>query len=266
MSSVLPAIIHSFRLGWRGAWEDRGAVLGGFITYAILLVLWAGVWFAVPDMTLNAMGLTHTRLVWYVGMTELLVFVAPAFLYRDIEEDIRSGQIISALTRPVGYEVLKISAWVGHCVVTFLLLGPLAFVLLYILTGHNGFSTLHQAAFPVLFAGGVILLLLLHGISGFCAAWLPSARLLRMVIFKLMFVFGGLVLPLSQYPDWLQTIAWMTPFPALMYGPGSLMLDSAAVDITRVLGLQAFWILVLGSLLLAIRHLLERKIMRTGGV
>lgn len=40
---------------------------------------------------------------------------------------------------------------------------------------------------------------------------------------KLVFVLGGLMLPLSIYPGWLQSLALATPFAAMLYGPGSLV-------------------------------------------
>jgi ABC-2 type transport system permease protein len=33
-------------------------------------------------------------------------------------------------------------------------------------------------------------------------------------------VLGGLILPLSIYPDWLRAVAEWTPFAAMLYGPG----------------------------------------------
>ena len=39
---------------------------------------------------------------------------------------------------------------------------------------------------------------------------------------KLVFVLGGLFLPLEIYPDWLRALARYTPFSAMLWGPARM--------------------------------------------
>jgi ABC-2 type transport system permease protein len=46
---------------------------------------------------------------------------------------------------------------------------------------------------------------------------------------KLMFVLGGLMLPLELYPGVVQRAAAFTPFPSLLAGPASFVLGNGFV-------------------------------------
>jgi len=46
---------------------------------------------------------------------------------------------------------------------------------------------------------------------------------------KLMFVFGGLMLPLAMYPAAMQKAAAFTPFPVMLFAPASIVLGTGLV-------------------------------------
>jgi ABC-2 type transport system permease protein len=58
---------------------------------------------------------------------------------------------------------------------------------------------------------------------------------------KLMFVLGGLMLPLQMYPDVVQRAAALTPFPSVLGGPASFVLDGAGVDAAALAWSLAMW-------------------------
>ena len=47
---------------------------------------------------------------------------------------------------------------------------------------------------------------------------------------KLMFVLGGLMLPLELYPAFVQRAALFTPFPSLLAAPASFVLGTQSRD------------------------------------
>jgi tetratricopeptide (TPR) repeat protein len=73
-------------------------------------------------------------------------------------------------------------------------------------------------------------------VIGITAFWLQDASPVYWIWQKLMFVFGGLILPLDAYPEWLREIAAWTPFHALVYGPArtTLGFDPAAAGRTAL--------------------------------
>jgi ABC-2 type transport system permease protein len=72
-------------------------------------------------------------------------------------------------------------------------------------------------------------MVVLHGLyvlTGLTAFWLGDVTPLFWVWQKLLFILGGLMLPLAIYPEWLQRVAWLTPFPSLLAGPAEFMIGA----------------------------------------
>jgi ABC-2 type transport system permease protein len=63
---------------------------------------------------------------------------------------------------------------------------------------------------------------------GLLAFWLEDISPVYWVWQKLAFILGGLMLPLDLYPHWVQGVAALTPFPAILGGPASFVLSSAS--------------------------------------
>jgi ABC-2 type transport system permease protein len=61
---------------------------------------------------------------------------------------------------------------------------------------------------------------------GLMAFWLHDVSPVFWVWQKLMFVLGGLMLPLAFYPELVQRAAVFTPFPVLLSGPASFVLGT----------------------------------------
>ena len=65
---------------------------------------------------------------------------------------------------------------------------------------------------------------------GLLAFWLDDVAPVYWVWQKLMFVLGGLMMPIELYPAFIQRAAAFTPFPTLLAGPASFVLATALVS------------------------------------
>ncbi len=65
---------------------------------------------------------------------------------------------------------------------------------------------------------------------------------------KILFILGGLLIPLDFYPQWLQTIAKSLPFAYTVYGPARLFVDPSLSRFGQLVLFQGVWLLVLGGL------------------
>lgn len=81
---------------------------------------------------------------------------------------------------------------------------------------------------------------------------------------KMLFLFGGLLLPLEIYPDWMQTIAWATPFPAILYGPASYAFDKSGGEIALLLFIQSLWVVLTSLAAIAALRAARYRIGREG--
>jgi ABC-2 type transport system permease protein len=81
---------------------------------------------------------------------------------------------------------------------------------------------------------------------GLLAFWIEDVTPVFWVWQKLLFVLGGLMLPIGLYPAWMQRLAGLTPFPVILAWPASFVLQGAGVapdvlarDLTIWAGLTA---------------------------
>jgi ABC-2 type transport system permease protein len=73
-----------------------------------------------------------------------------------------------------------------------------------------------------------VLLTALDIVIGLTAFWLDDVAPVYWVWQKLLFVCGGLMMPIQLYPPIIQRFAAFTPFPAILAGPASFVLDGQA--------------------------------------
>jgi len=87
---------------------------------------------------------------------------------------------------------------------------------------------------------------------GLLSFWLTDATPVYWVTQKLLFTLGGLMLPLALYPEWVQRVAFVTPFPALLSGPAGFVIGASPSEAGELLLRLAFW----GVLIFATVHVM----------
>jgi viologen exporter family transport system permease protein len=245
---ALGALAHAFRLGWSETWEQRGALLGTLVNYAVILSLWANLYRQLRPQTLATASLGYTQVVWYLALTEL-VALGIGYAFRQIQDEILDGSVTALLVRPVGYVALTAAQEVGRMTAKIAALALPGAVLAYWLTGKAPFGVAVVPALALSVTAGAANLLAMQVLVGLSTAWFGTARPVFFIAQKLMFVLGGLILPLDAYPPVLVKVAWLTPFPAMLYAPASIALDPTWPHVAAMLAVQAFW---LGAAWLAI--------------
>lgn len=227
-SRAWPAYLAAARISARHAWAARADVIGRAVFYAGLVLIFSRLWHVVAAAG-AVPGTDPKAMLWYLALTEWVLISIPP-VHEDVERDVRSGDVAYVLPRPRPYLAMKIAEALGVMFVRLLTLGAVGLPLAYFLAG--GFPDdprglpLALVLGPV--AGGMGVLF--QAGIGVLAVWLQDVSPVYWMWQKAAFVLGGLILPLSLYPDWLAAVAKGSPFGALLYGPGRLALgwDGAA--------------------------------------
>lgn len=249
--------------------SERAVLIGRIAFYFLVLLVFSCVWrtlFGVhPEQAGqgSAGGRTAADYVWYLALTEWIMLSQPA-LYLDIEADVRSGDIAYQLTRPLSYVGGKLAEGVGDLLLRLLILAPFGLAFARLLSGQWAEPLALGCAALVGVLAATVMLLSYAGI-GLCAFWLHDITPVYLVWQKLMFVLGGLMVPLSLYPDWLQWLARYLPFASFLYEPGRLVLEGSSAFEWGLLLRLCGW-LVLGALAVAgLERLGRRSIEIQGG-
>jgi ABC-2 type transport system permease protein len=211
--------------------------------------LWAATQFSNPE--------NSQLMVWYLALTELIILSIP-LVQVDIENDIRSGDIVYQLLKPVSYLWLKISDSVGAFLFRFLILGAIAFPLCIALSGTvPSLALLIASFFSALLAGFVFIFF--HTAIGLTAFIFQDSSPIFWLWQRCSFLLGGMLLPLDYYPSYLQWIASVLPFSSLLYKPAKLLLECSVEQFLFTILAIIFW----GAFALFLTYQLYGRLLRS---
>ena len=214
--------------------NQKEIVIRSLFFMAILYIfskLWAATTFSDQ--------LLHSKMLWYLQFTEIIILSIPA-IQVDIENDIRSGDIVYHLLKPVTYLWLKIADAVGAFLFRFLILSIVGAPFCFYLSNYlPPLHTLFITSFLAALAG--LVFILFHITIGLTAIRLEDSSPVYWIWQRSSFLFGGMLLPLSYYPWYLQYISYVLPFAALLYAPARLMLYFCLEDCLIALIGIVFW-------------------------
>lgn len=211
----------------------------------IFYQLWKVTFAAAGSDTINGMTLHDT--VWYLMIAETIELSRPR-VARTIAENVKDGSIAYLLNKPYDFLVYQFSVSMGETIFRALLTAVIGGAVVWWLAGPPpGLFSWPLTIIAVL--GAWTLGFLINCMIGLAAFLSEEVAPFEWIFQKFAFIFGGLLIPLDFYPQWLQKIAFALPFPAMTYGPSRLFVTPDASLFASVLGQQAIWILVLGGLL-----------------
>lgn len=222
-----------FKIAWQVNYQSWGSIFGRFGFYALILFVFSQLW-KVALASRMVQSFSADQMIWYLAITEWIILSLP-LIHLEIENEIRSGDIAYQLGLPLQYIAGKFSQGMGTVLFRLLGLGIGGFILASLLT-ESGVFSISRIIFIVIPLGiaASSLALLFQIMIGLSAFWLHDTSPAAWIWQKLIFFLGGLILPLDLYPQWLQSIAQLLPFSAILYGPGlaSIQFDPWLIGIT----------------------------------
>jgi ABC-2 type transport system permease protein len=236
--------VEVFRLGAAAARRDRASLVGRAGLFVVILLIFSRLWRATAATT-GAPGasVSAADLTWYMVVTEWIVCSIPA-IHLEVERDAQTGDLETHLTRPTVYAGLMAARGFGQALANAAVLLVVGVVVGAAFTGTLPSSPWILAALPL----GVVSIAVSIGAGvgiGLTTVWLGECGPLFWVWHKALFILGGLILPLSFYPEWLQRVAWATPFAPLLTGPARLALGGTLTDaVTSALALAGWGLVV----------------------
>lgn len=252
--------------GFSQAWNNRIAVLVQLITYGLLIMIFSSIFLITPFHELKAFeGLNAQTMIWYVIVTELLTICGGGQNYHEVRSDMLGGLFTASLQRPKSYYLTKILFFLGANFVRcwiFLVFGIIAGISL---TGMFPYSPVQFLFLCISIYLGSLLYSVLYLMIASVEIWGPYSRPVLWISQKLCFLFGGLILPLKIYPEWMQTIAWFSPYPAMLNVSGRIALDPAVMTMLQGVAIQVGWLCVFLAASLYVQYLAYQKLMVHGG-
>jgi ABC-2 type transport system permease protein len=221
------------------------ALIGLSVFQMTCLLIFAYLW-KVAAARQGALNLSADDLLWYIAFNECVLIALPD-LPDTIEQDLRSGRLAYLLPRPISYLGATFAEGLGTLTVNLMVLGIVGVLFTWARIGSFPFHPLcliPMAALSLLAGAVAMVFQMIVGLSAF---WIKEVSPFNWIWERLLFVFGGLILPLSVYPEALQNIAKLTPFEPILGGRSGLVFNFDLAPFLAVVGTLVCWGLLGGA-------------------
>ncbi|MFZ4772964.1 MAG: ABC-2 family transporter protein [Chlamydiia bacterium] len=189
--------------------KNTKALVGLGLFLLTCMLIFAHLW-EIAATKLGATKLDPDHLLWYIALNQWVLISIPD-VHDDMEEDLKSGKLAYLLPRPISYLGSIFCEGLGTIVVNFTLLGFVALLFSWWRTEICPFDFFEFLIISGLGLFACIVGMLFQMIIGISAFWVREVTPCDWIWKKLLFAFGGLLLPLLAYPTWIQHIAYYTP-------------------------------------------------------
>ncbi len=209
-------------------------------------------------------GFTIAQMVWYLIAAESIAMSMPA-LGRQVDQDVRTGQLAYQLCRPCSYILYNFAHYLGERLVRFALNFVIGVLLALLMVGPIPFSWQSLLAWPLFALLAISIEFVAYFAIGLLAFWLEETQIFTFIFSRLTLILGGVMAPLDIFPQPLRWIAEHLPFSAILYGPARTLVHFEAGTFLNVLTLQLVTLLLGGFVLWLIYRQAMRYVNINGG-
>jgi len=223
----------------------RAAALAGLVTNIFFGLLRVSVLLALYDGRPEVAGYTVSGIITYTALTQAVIAYLGMFGWFNLMQSVYTGEVAADLLKPMRLFNFWLAQDLGRAAVNILLRG-VTIMAIYGLIFDLAYP---QTAVQIL---AVILTIFLSWLLSFAwrflinlpAFWTPNARGIVRLGFVFSWFFSGFLMPLSFLPDWVQRIAYLTPFPYMLNSVVDVYVGNLnGFALVQALLLQAAWAL-----------------------
>lgn len=230
--------------------------------YAIVVAILASLWDAAAAANGGAVaGYSAAALSWYIATSEAATVSLNIRTIEEVGDDIASGAVSVELLRPASVVGVRIAAQIGRALPRLAGCALVGIVVARLLGGPVPSAAGLALAAPALVLAISCNIVAQHAFAG-AAFWIRDARSTWFLYQKLVFMVGGMLLPLEVLPDGLEITAKLLPFMAMAYAPARLA--SGHVEPWLLL-VQLGWMAVLTVAAVRVFAAGERRLQVVGG-
>jgi ABC-2 type transport system permease protein len=230
--------------------------------YLVILVVLVALWKAATEAKGGeVVGYSFGAFAWYLMVAEAAVIGTKPRLIEQIGTDIGAGTVATEMLRPISVVWWRIASELGQAGVRMLCAGIAGAVFITAVAGPPPDATSAALALASLLLAVTCLVVAQH-LFGAISFWLGDAKSAWYLFQKLVFLTGGMLLPLQIFPSWLQVLSWALPFWTMAYAPARL---ASGHFEPWILAAQLAWLLLLASAAGAAFSAGQRRIQIGGG-
>lgn len=244
---MLRFYVEVARTAFRRQLIYRWANLAGLLTNIFFGAIFSYVIIALYHARPIAAGYDVQDALRYTWLVQAMVMVVLQFRWEDLMLTIRSGEVVTDLSKPCDFYWYWFSREVGRDVYYLLfraLPTYLSGMLLFGIGIPGGWSVWFFYAVSLLLGAALgIAYRFLYNIAAF---WILEARAVGGLFTVFALFFTGSYVPIAFFPPWLHDVVVWLPFNGLMNVPAEIFLGKlSGSTLLFELGRQMLWLVVL---------------------
>lgn len=219
----------------------------GILIYSINIGAYYFLWSAIYGDKQSIQDLSIVQMTTYIAVS----WMARAFYFNNIDREIaleiKEGKVAVEMIRPYNYLSMKMMQGLGEGIFRFLFFSVPGMVIVYFIFPIE--FTSHPATWLYFFISILLSFMintqinLLTGIATFFLFNNDGLIRAKRVVIDL---FSGLILPISFFPGWAQSVMGYLPFQGISYIPSMIFTEGfQGNEIMHGLINQTIWALVL---------------------
>lgn len=238
---------------------------GNMIYLVIIYYLWKAIFASSPSDVVNGMTFTDTMI--YLVLASSLFSTMEMFVTWQMGHSVQSGDIVLDLLRPIGYETYYLFLFSGNTLVSVLVNLLPTMIIVWFLTDGGFALSVNLLFFTVAVLLGTILNYFINFIVGTICFYTESIWGVNKMKEVVVALLSGASIPLAFFPETFQKIVYCMPFQAIYNTPLTLLIDQSLSMQERfsMLGMQVFWLIVVGAVSHVFLKASMRRIVVNGG-
>jgi ABC-2 type transport system permease protein len=209
-------------------------------------------------------GYSLPEVIWYLVGTEAIITSLPR-IHSVLASEVKNGDLAIRLNKPYSYLLFHYSAFLGEGLVrlaTSLAVGGLT---AYLLVGGFAFRWEALPVLLLLYLSTTMLHFFYSGVIGLAAFWVEDVFGLYLLLDRLKWMLGGMLLPVELYPAAVRRVVEALPFQYMIAAPARLFVKFSWAGAAQLAMSQAVWLVVFGLVCTTVYRLGVRRVDVNGG-
>ena len=220
------------------------SIIVGPVYFIVQYFIWTAVY--GNHSSLGGMGLN--QMITYFGVTTLIGYLTMDFADWNLSMLIRTGKFLTFHLRPIHHRSFALFQKLGHRTLGFLFeFIPCLLIFIFIFRVDMTPASYVWAILSIALA--FLMNFYINYMIGLTSFWLVQSNGIRSAFMLVSSIFSGALIPLTFFPEWLQTVQFFLPFQYIAYMPamvftGQYSLGGITLTMGQVVGLQAIAVLI----------------------
>lgn len=242
-------------------------ILLGFVNFIVMMFVFLNLWeYMYSDSSQIINGYTMEQMIWYVLITETLWFgTRNKTLMKQINQDIKSGNIAYNINKPYNYVFYIIAKHLGEITIKIIAFSIIGIIMGLVFVGTiPNFNMANLPLIIITILLGILINSVLRIAISLISFWIEDSTPFHWVYDKLILVVGTLF-PIEMFPMFIRPILQCTPIFVVTYGPAKLLIDFIMSKFIQVLVAQAIYLIITIAVVLILYKKGAKKLNVNGG-